>query len=186
MPQSCAHPMAFGIKLHDWQSALHCWTTDANAIISVDQKCHRRKPTQGYMRAVPRSAAQHYPTLCPAESRAQVAVVCCRGPRYLEVDVDVGSSRSAASVVGLVQGALKTLVIDIAVLLEGKTQVISRLQCELIMAVLRTPVVISHSTLERRATCTIDHHAEIRSSSTSSGPPSTIIILHYQGFTIIV
>ena len=36
--------------------------------------------------------------------------------------MDVGSSRSAASVVGLVQGALKSLVIDIAVLLEGKTQ----------------------------------------------------------------
>ncbi|KAK9821914.1 hypothetical protein WJX81_003424 [Elliptochloris bilobata] len=42
-----------------------------------------------------------------------------RGPRYIEVDVDVGSSRSAAHVVGLVQGALKSLVIDIAVLLEG-------------------------------------------------------------------
>lgn len=39
------------------------------------------------------------------------------------MDVDVGSSRSAASVVGLVQGALKTLVIDIAVLLEGKSTV---------------------------------------------------------------
>jgi len=47
----------------------------------------------------------------------------CRGPRYLEVDVDVGSSQTAARVVGLVQGALKSLVIDIAVLLEGKTQV---------------------------------------------------------------
>ena len=33
--------------------------------------------------------------------------------------MDVGSSRSAANVVGLVQGALKTLVIDLAVLLEG-------------------------------------------------------------------
>jgi len=30
------------------------------------------------------------------------------------VDVDVGSSRSAAHVVGLVQGALRSLVIDIA------------------------------------------------------------------------
>lgn len=48
-----------------------------------------------------------------------------RGPRYLEVDVDVGSSQTAARVVGLVQGALKSLVIDIAVLLEGKTQVTS-------------------------------------------------------------
>lgn len=43
----------------------------------------------------------------------------CRGANYIEVDVDVGSSRSAANVVGLVQGALKSLVIDLAVLLEG-------------------------------------------------------------------
>ena len=42
-----------------------------------------------------------------------------RGRNYIEVDVDVGSSRSAANVVGLVQGALKSLVIDLAVLLEG-------------------------------------------------------------------
>ena len=46
-----------------------------------------------------------------------------RGPRYIEVDVDVGSSKTAANVVGLVQGALKSLVIDIAVLLEGHSTV---------------------------------------------------------------
>lgn len=39
------------------------------------------------------------------------------------MDVDVGSSQTAARVVGIVQGALKGLVIDIAVLLEGKTKV---------------------------------------------------------------
>ena len=43
-----------------------------------------------------------------------------KGPRHLEVDVDVGSSRSAAHVVGLVQGALRGLEISIAVLLEGR------------------------------------------------------------------
>ncbi len=37
--------------------------------------------------------------------------------------MDVGSSRSAAHVVGLVQGALRSLVIDIAVLLEGHASV---------------------------------------------------------------
>ena len=37
--------------------------------------------------------------------------------------MDVGSSQTAARVVGIVQGALKGLVIDIAVLLEGKTKV---------------------------------------------------------------
>ncbi len=46
-----------------------------------------------------------------------------RGKNYIEVDVDVGSSRSAANVVGLVQGALKSLVIDLAVLLEGHCSV---------------------------------------------------------------
>lgn len=50
--------------------------------------------------------------------------VACRGPRYFEVDIDVGSSKSAASVVGLVQGALKGLVIDMAITLEGHTKVL--------------------------------------------------------------
>ena len=48
---------------------------------------------------------------------------CGRGPNYYEVDIDVGSSKSAASVVGLVQGALKGLVIDMAITLEGHTKV---------------------------------------------------------------
>ena len=41
--------------------------------------------------------------------------------RYIEVDVDVGSSRTAARVVGMVQGALRSLDITIAVLLEGRS-----------------------------------------------------------------
>ncbi|KAK9818359.1 hypothetical protein WJX72_011272 [[Myrmecia] bisecta] len=45
-----------------------------------------------------------------------------RGPRYIEVDVDVGSSTTASSVVGMVQGALKSLVIDLAVLLQGRAE----------------------------------------------------------------
>ena len=55
--------------------------------------------------------------------RQRIQSCHCRGPKYLEVDVDVGSSQTAARVVGIVQGALKGLVIDIAVLLEGKTKV---------------------------------------------------------------
>ncbi len=47
----------------------------------------------------------------------------CRGANYIEVDVDVGSSRTAANVVGTVQGSLKSLVIDLAVLLEGHSMV---------------------------------------------------------------
>lgn len=46
-----------------------------------------------------------------------------RGPNYFEVDIDVGSSKSAASVVGLVQGALKGLVIDMAITMEGHAKV---------------------------------------------------------------
>ncbi|KAK9791394.1 hypothetical protein WJX73_002054 [Symbiochloris irregularis] len=44
-----------------------------------------------------------------------------RGEKYLEVDVDVASSSVAATVVGLVQGATKALVVDMGVLLEGHT-----------------------------------------------------------------
>ena len=47
----------------------------------------------------------------------------CRGKNYIEVDVDVGSSRTAANVVGTVQGSLKSLVIDLAVQLEGHSPV---------------------------------------------------------------
>ena len=39
---------------------------------------------------------------------------CCRGSNYLEVDVDVGSSRAANSVVGMVQGATSNMIIDLA------------------------------------------------------------------------
>ena len=52
-----------------------------------------------------------------------VCAILHRGPSYFEVDIDVGSSKSAASVVGLVQGALKGLVIDMAITMEGHTKV---------------------------------------------------------------
>ena len=51
-----------------------------------------------------------------------------RGERYLEVDIDVGSSRSAQQVVGLVTGALKSLIIELAVVLEGRFQACAVLQ----------------------------------------------------------
>lgn len=56
----------------------------------------------------------------------QRACIADRGPNYFEVDIDVGSSKSAASVVGLVQGALKGLVIDMAITMEGHTKVTNR------------------------------------------------------------
>ena len=39
----------------------------------------------------------------------------CRGPRYLEIDTDVGSSSTAHHVTGMVQGALKSVIVDIGV-----------------------------------------------------------------------
>jgi hypothetical protein len=37
----------------------------------------------------------------------------------MEVDIDVGSSSVAAAVVGLVQGATRSLVVDMGIVLEG-------------------------------------------------------------------
>eukprot|EP00192_Tetraselmis_astigmatica_P006536 CAMPEP_0117667932 /NCGR_PEP_ID=MMETSP0804-20121206/11248_1 /TAXON_ID=1074897 /ORGANISM="Tetraselmis astigmatica, Strain CCMP880" /LENGTH=739 /DNA_ID=CAMNT_0005475727 /DNA_START=604 /DNA_END=2823 /DNA_ORIENTATION=- len=42
-----------------------------------------------------------------------------RGPNYFEVDIDIGSSRAARSVVGLVAGTTKTVVVDMGILMEG-------------------------------------------------------------------
>lgn len=53
----------------------------------------------------------------------EACCACDRGPNYFEVDIDVGSSKSAASVVGLVQGALKGLVIDMGITMEGHSKV---------------------------------------------------------------
>ncbi|KAL3141693.1 hypothetical protein ABBQ32_004380 [Trebouxia sp. C0010 RCD-2024] len=45
-----------------------------------------------------------------------------RGPGHFEVDVDVGSSRAAASVVGLVSPVTTGQVIDMAIVLEGREE----------------------------------------------------------------
>mmetsp|Transcript_50026 Transcript_50026/g.114744 ORF Transcript_50026/g.114744 Transcript_50026/m.114744 type:complete len:112 (+) Transcript_50026:2-337(+) len=44
------------------------------------------------------------------------------GPGYFEIDVDCGYNRAAASVVNMVKGYCKTLVIDLAFILEGKSE----------------------------------------------------------------
>ncbi|XP_051197491.1 protein ENHANCED DISEASE RESISTANCE 2-like [Lolium perenne] len=44
-----------------------------------------------------------------------------RGPRYLEVDVDIGSSAVANGVLGLVFGVVTTLVVDMAFLIQAIT-----------------------------------------------------------------
>jgi len=41
---------------------------------------------------------------------------------YVEVDIDVGSSSTASATVGLVQGAVKGLVIDMAIVLQGNNE----------------------------------------------------------------
>ena len=41
-----------------------------------------------------------------------------RGPNYFEVDIDIASSRAARSVVGLVAGTTKTVVVDMGILME--------------------------------------------------------------------
>ncbi|KAM7251184.1 hypothetical protein ACFE04_023067 [Oxalis oulophora] len=51
------------------------------------------------------------------------AVECnyIRGPKYLEIDVDIGSSTVAKGVLGLVVGMITTLVVDMAFLVQANT-----------------------------------------------------------------
>ncbi|KAF5205612.1 Enhanced disease resistance [Thalictrum thalictroides] len=42
-----------------------------------------------------------------------------RGPKYLEIDVDIGSSTVANGVLGLVCGVITTLVVDMAFLVQA-------------------------------------------------------------------
>ncbi|XP_024040173.1 protein ENHANCED DISEASE RESISTANCE 2-like [Citrus clementina] len=43
------------------------------------------------------------------------------GPKYLEIDVDIGSSTVANGVLGLVNGVITTLVVDMAFLVQANT-----------------------------------------------------------------
>ncbi|MQM04322.1 hypothetical protein Taro_037114 [Colocasia esculenta] len=49
-----------------------------------------------------------------------------RGPKYLEIDVDIGSSTVANGVLGLVIGVITTLVVDMAFLVQGFTSQVRR------------------------------------------------------------
>ncbi|GAY68288.1 hypothetical protein KPL70_014602 [Citrus sinensis] len=44
-----------------------------------------------------------------------------RGPKYLEIDVDIDSSTVANGVLGLVIGVIMTLVVDMAFLVQANT-----------------------------------------------------------------
>uniref|UniRef100_A0A0E0EYJ8 PH domain-containing protein n=1 Tax=Oryza meridionalis TaxID=40149 RepID=A0A0E0EYJ8_9ORYZ len=50
-----------------------------------------------------------------------VDITYIRGPNYLEIDVDIGSSTVANGVLGLVCGVITTLVVDMAFLVQGNT-----------------------------------------------------------------
>ncbi|KAM7268894.1 hypothetical protein ACFE04_011060 [Oxalis oulophora] len=52
------------------------------------------------------------------------AVTCryCRQDNFLEIDVDIGSSSVARSVIGLVLGYVTTIVVDLAILIEAKEE----------------------------------------------------------------
>ncbi|XP_020260698.1 protein ENHANCED DISEASE RESISTANCE 2-like [Asparagus officinalis] len=50
-----------------------------------------------------------------------VDITYIRGPKYLEIDVDIGSSTVANGVLGLVLGVITTLVVDMAFLVQGNT-----------------------------------------------------------------
>ncbi|XP_054807310.1 protein ENHANCED DISEASE RESISTANCE 2 isoform X2 [Prosopis cineraria] len=52
------------------------------------------------------------------------AVTCkyCRQDNFLEIDVDIGSSSVARSVIGLVLGYVTSLVVDLAILIEAKEE----------------------------------------------------------------
>ena len=56
------------------------------------------------------------------QEKTKVQKNLCRGPGHFEVDVDVGSSRAAASVVGLVSPVTTGQVIDMAIVLEGREE----------------------------------------------------------------
>uniref|UniRef100_A0A7S1SJP9 START domain-containing protein n=1 Tax=Tetraselmis chuii TaxID=63592 RepID=A0A7S1SJP9_9CHLO len=45
-----------------------------------------------------------------------------RGPNYFEVDIDIASSAVARNVVGLVEKSTRTVVVDLAILMEGKKE----------------------------------------------------------------
>jgi len=45
-----------------------------------------------------------------------------RGSNYFEVDIDIASSTVARNVVGLVEKSTRTVVVDLAILMEGKKE----------------------------------------------------------------
>lgn len=66
--------------------------------------------------------------------RAVLLGASCRGPDYMEVDIDVASSSVARHVVGLVAGAAKSVVVDMGILLQVPHGADSGCRCRLCFA----------------------------------------------------
>lgn len=82
-----------------------------------------------------------------------------RGPKYLEVDVDIGSSTVANGVLGLVIGVITTLVVDMAFLVQANTA--DELPERLIGAVRVSHIELSSAivpTLEEQPSSTTTDH----------------------------
>jgi len=60
---------------------------------------------------------------CPVLLGKKLTTKYFTGRNYVEVDIDVGSSSTATSVVGLVAGAVRSLVIDMAVVLQVRIEI---------------------------------------------------------------
>ncbi len=58
----------------------------------------------------------------PALIGNKLDLVYSRGPNYFEVDIDISSNSVANTVVGLVRGVTKSLVVDMAFLLESQSE----------------------------------------------------------------
>ncbi|CAN4095560.1 unnamed protein product [Withania somnifera] len=70
-----------------------------------------------------------------------------RGPKYLEIDVDIGSSTVANGVLGLVIGVITSLVVDMAFLVQGNTS--DELPEQLIGAVRASHIELSSAILPK-------------------------------------
>lgn len=70
-----------------------------------------------------------------------------RGPKYLEIDIDIGSSTVANGVLGLVCGVITTLVVDMAFLIQANTY--DELPERLIGAVRVSHVELSSATVPK-------------------------------------
>ena len=66
----------------------------------------------------PTPTLAHHPTLT---SRRKVRALWYRTPKYIEVTCDINSNGTAMTATNLVRGLTKSLLIDMAILIEGQS-----------------------------------------------------------------